>query len=199
MGISLKTTTGKIIASVALVGTAAAVAGLGTFGAFTSTTAASQDVEAGTVQIGIGATGNTMTTEIDGMLPGDSVTKFVTLANSGDSKLGTVSLTTKAVVVAGAKESVLTSDTVNGLRVTVESCATAWTASTCAGSTTPISNQPIVGANRDLGAISSLTAGANSYLKITTVLPDTAEDAFQGAASTVGFTFDATQRAATAN
>ena len=36
MAISLKTTSGKILASVALVGTAAAVAGMGTYGAFTS-------------------------------------------------------------------------------------------------------------------------------------------------------------------
>jgi spore coat-associated protein N len=196
MGISMKTTSGKIIASVALVGTAAAVAGLGTFGAFTATTSASQAVDAGTIKIDIASDNNTMTTPIVNILPGDTVTKFVTLDNTGDSNLGTVSLTTEAVVGKGETESLLTSDETHGLKITVESCATPWDGNTCAGSITPIANQPIIGANRDLGPVSSLTANADSYLKITTVLPATAEDDFQGAAGAVTFKFDATQRAA---
>mgnify|MGYP006197812693 CR=1 FL=1 len=50
MGISMKTTSGKLLASAALVATAAGVAGLGTYGAFTSSTAADQQVTAGTVK-----------------------------------------------------------------------------------------------------------------------------------------------------
>ena len=72
MAISLKTTSGKILASVALVGTAAAVAGMGTYGAFTSSTSASQAVTAGTVTIALGAPGpaNTLNVPVAGLLPG---------------------------------------------------------------------------------------------------------------------------------
>ncbi|WP_231497369.1 SipW-dependent-type signal peptide-containing protein [Arthrobacter sp. MA-N2] len=53
MGLNLKTTTGKVIASLALVGTAAGVAGLGTYGAFTSSTSASNTVASGIVNIAL--------------------------------------------------------------------------------------------------------------------------------------------------
>ena len=55
MGLSLKKTSTKILASVGLVATAAAVAGMGTYGAFTSSTAASASVASGTVNITLGA------------------------------------------------------------------------------------------------------------------------------------------------
>lgn len=57
MGISMKTTSGKILASVAPVGTAAAVAGMGTYGGFTSSTTADQQVTAGIVTIDLGQAG----------------------------------------------------------------------------------------------------------------------------------------------
>lgn len=200
MGISMKSTTGKIIASVALVGTAAGVAGLGTFGAFTATTSASQKVEAGTIKIGVDEKGNTMTTDIKGMLPGDSTTKFVTLANSGDSNLGTVTL--KTAPVKGT-ESLLTSDATKGLQISIESCSEAWTGSdgkfTCApGAVAALTTTPVTGSNV-LSGLSSVAAAKSDYLKITAALPQAADDTFQGAGSTVNFTFDATQRTATAN
>jgi spore coat-associated protein N len=195
MGISMKTTSGKILASVALVGTAAAVAGMGTYGAFTSTTNASQAVTSGTVEIGLGAVNNTLTTAIDGMLPGDSVTKFVTLANTGNSNLGTVTLTTAAT--AGTA-SLLTTDTTNGLKITVESCSVAWTGplgANCSGTQgTPLTTSAIVGVH-DLGTtLASLTAQKSDFLKVTTSLPKSADDTFQGKTSTISFTFAATQR-----
>jgi predicted ribosomally synthesized peptide with SipW-like signal peptide len=199
MGISMKTTSGKILASVALVGTAAAVAGMGTYGAFTSSTSASQTVKAGTIEIGIGADNNTLTTAIAGMLPGDSITKYVTLANSGDSNLGSVTLTTAATATSA---SLLTTDTTNGLKITVDSCSVAWTGTlgdTCTGTKgTPLTSSAIIGV-RDLGtSLASLTAKQSDFLKITTTLPKTADDTFQGKTSTIGFTFAATQRAETA-
>jgi predicted ribosomally synthesized peptide with SipW-like signal peptide len=200
MAISMKTTSGKILASVALAGTAAAVAGMGTFGAFTATTSASQKVEAGTIKIGIGEKGNTMTTDISGMLPGDSTTKFVTLANSGDSNLGTVTLKTAAVK---GTESLLTSDATKGLQISIESCPEAWTGAdgkfTCApGAVAALITTPVTGSNV-LSGLSSIAAGKSDYLKITAALPEAADDTFQGKGSTVNFTFDATQRTATAN
>jgi spore coat-associated protein N len=48
MQLSLTSTGGKVLASTVLIGAAASVAGLGTFGTFTSTTAASATVASGT-------------------------------------------------------------------------------------------------------------------------------------------------------
>ena len=140
MAISLKTTSGKILASVALVGTAAAVAGMGTYGAFTSSTSASQAVTAGTVTIALGAPGpaNTLNVPIAGLLPGDKVEKLVTLANTGNSDLNNVTLTTSA----GATGSLLTTDATNGLQLTIENCSVAWTGAAapynCTGTKTTV-------------------------------------------------------------
>ncbi|WP_344697351.1 TasA family protein, partial [Paenarthrobacter ilicis] len=121
MAISLKTTSGKILASVALVGTAAAVAGMGTYGAFTSSTSASQAVTAGTVTIALGAPGaaNTLNVPVTNILPGDKVEKLVTLANTGNSDLNNITLTTNA----GTTATLLTTDATNGLQLTIENCS----------------------------------------------------------------------------
>ena len=136
MGLSIKTTSGKILASVALVGTAAAVAGMGTFGAFTdSTTTVDQAVTAGTVIIDLTDPG-TLNVPVTHLLPGDSVEKFATLSNTGNSDFNTISLST--ALATGATTNLLTSDATNGLQLTIESCSTAWTvvangADTCTG------------------------------------------------------------------
>lgn len=199
MGI-MKTTSGKILASVALVGTAAAVAGMGTYGAFTSSTTASQDVKAGIVKIALGqTTADTLNVPVAGLLPGDAVEKLVTLANTGDSALGTVSLTTADTATPA---SALSTDATNGLQLLIENCSAAWTGAaapyTCSGTkTTVLASSPIIGANRALANLTALTNGKTDNLKVTTTLPSAAPDAFQGVASTISFNFSATQRAAT--
>jgi predicted ribosomally synthesized peptide with SipW-like signal peptide len=201
MGITLKTTASKIIASAALVGTAAAVAGLGTYGAFTSTTSASQDVTAGTVNIALAASGvdNTLNVPVAGVLPGDKVEKLVKLTNGGNSALNNITLDTSA----GATGSLLTSDPVNGLQLTIENCATAWTGTaapyTCTGgATTVLASSPILTVTpKTLANLSSLTAGQFDNLMVTTALPASAPNTLQGLTSTIGFTFTATQRTAT--
>ncbi|WP_104044887.1 TasA family protein [Arthrobacter sp. ZGTC412] len=205
MGISMKTTSGKILASVALVGTAAAVAGLGTYGAFTSTTQADQAVTAGSVAIDLGkGAPNTLETAITDMLPGDSVAKFVTLTNSGTSALNNVTLTTST-----ANPSALTTNQTNGLKLTIESCPAAWTPGATAGTydckggaTTVVPVQPMIPtgtASTALGGVpSSLTAGGIDHLKITTSFPTAAlQTEFPGnPTSTIKFSFTGTQRAA---
>lgn len=194
MGISMKTTSGKILASVALVGTAAAVAGMGTYGAFVGSTSASQDVEAGTVVIALGdGTANTLNVPVVGLLPGDSVEKIATLSNSG-SALNAVTLT-----VSTTAPSVLTTNLTDGLQLTIESCSVPWTpaagADTCGGTkATVLAKGSIIGANKALANLSALAAGSADLLKVTTSLPATADNTFQGASTTIAFDFTATQR-----
>ena len=55
MGLNLKSTSSKVLASAALLAAAAGVAGMGTYGGFTTSTSASADVKAGTVRFEVGA------------------------------------------------------------------------------------------------------------------------------------------------
>lgn len=200
MGISMKTTSGKILASVALVGTAAAVAGMGTYGAFSSSTSASQAVTAGTVKVALGAPGaaNTLNVPVTGLLPGDTVEKLVTLENTGNSGLNKVTLTTDA----GATASLLTTEAVDGLQLAIENCSIPWTGTaapySCNGTkTTVLGSSPIIMANADLANLTALTAAKTDNLKVSTTLAKSAPNTFQGATSTISFTFTGTQRTET--
>jgi spore coat-associated protein N len=194
----------KVLASVVLVAGAASVAGLGTFGAFTSTTSASEAVSTSKVVLGLtqhSALGTTVAAT--NMVPGDTVQRAVVLTRSSDTEaFGSVKLTT-----AGGTANALTTDATDGLQLAVDQCSTGWTkaattnALTCGGTTTSIiSARHVVGTNLDLGAatttLNSSAAAAN--LRLTLSLPTTADNTFQGLANTVAFTFDATQRAAQA-
>lgn len=195
--LSLKTTTGKILASLALVGTAAAVAGLGTYGAFTSSTTASAAVNAGTMNIALGGAGgvNNLSVAADGLLPGDKMERLVTLANTGTSDLGSVVLSTTT-----ANGSALTTDAAKGLQLTVQGCSVSWAGAaapySCAGIvTTALAPTSVIGV-RTLGSLSALNHGQSDNLKVIATLPSTADDSFQGLTSSIGFQFDSTQRAA---
>jgi hypothetical protein len=60
-----------------------------------------------------------------------------------------------------------------------------------------LANGPIItGTAKTLANLTSLTATKADNLKVTTALPASADNGFQGLASTVGFTFTATQRTA---
>ena len=59
MGLNLKSTSSKVLASAALLAAAAGVAGMGTYGGFTTSTSASATVEAGTVNLDVGADSGT--------------------------------------------------------------------------------------------------------------------------------------------
>jgi len=195
---------GKVLASVALVAAAAGVAGLGTFGSFTSTTSASESVGTGTVKIDLGASGaaNRLSVAASGLVPGDTVQRAVTLTNNGSEDLSTVSLTTAATT-----SSKLDTDVTNGLQLLIESCSTGWTEAgtapaytyTCSGTTkTVLASRPIVGANQTLANLQSVASTKTDSLRVTVTLPTTADNAFQGLNSVVGFDFTGTQRTATA-
>jgi spore coat-associated protein N len=193
MAISMKTTSGKLLASAALVATAAAVAGLGTYGGFTSSTSASENVTSGTVAININDAASNLTVPATGVLPGDRIERVVALKNSGNQDLGSVTLAASTTT-----PSLLTSDGTNGLQLKVESCATGWTGApgsySCTGAVTTVAaSSPIIG-SRPVTSLASLTAGQTDSLKVTATLPTTADNTFQGLTSTIKFDFTGTQR-----
>jgi hypothetical protein len=204
MGLNLKSTTGKVLASTALVAAAASVAGLGTYGAFTSTTSASETVASGTVNVALGATGtaaNRLSVAASGLVAGDTVQRAVTLSNTGNQNLSAITLTT-----AATPTSKLDTDAVNGLQLTVDACSVPWTEAgtspaltyTCAGTVTSVlAPRPVVGANMALAGLNSVTSAAADNLRVTVTLPAAADNTFQGLSSTVNFSFTGTQRTAT--
>ncbi|HET7659791.1 MAG TPA: TasA family protein [Oryzihumus sp.] len=203
MRLSLNSTGGKVLASTVVLGAAATIAGLGTFGSFTSTTGASESAGTGTVVIGLAGSGtdNRLSVAATGLVPGDTVQRVVKLNNTGSQNLASVTLTTAATTT-----SVLDTDATNGLQLKLDSCSVPWTEAgtspaytyTCSGTTTSVlASHAVIGSAMALSNLSSLTAGASDNLKVTLSFPSAADNTFQNKSSVIGFTFDALQRTAT--
>ena len=191
--IAASSTARKVVGSLGVIGAAAAVAGMGTFGTFTdSTTPVTSTIASGTVDIDVSGPAVTVPVNRTAFVPGDSVTGVVNLVNKGTADLGSVSLTTSA-----AASNLLSTDSANGLQLTLKSCAVAWSATnTCASGETVLSTGPAVG-TRTLANPAALTVNGTDHLAFTISLPVGADNRFQGLTSTLSLKFDATQRTGT--
>jgi hypothetical protein len=186
----------KVIGSLAVVGTAAAVAGMGTFGSFTdSTTAVDATTDTGVLDIALGVAANyaTVPAITGGLIPGDYRATPFDLRNAG-----TVDWSAVNFKAAATRSSALDTDTVNGLQLTVESCSVAWVVAgpgtySCPGEVTDFYAGPIV-MDEPLQGAASLTAGGVDHLLATIAFPADATDALQGQRSDLAFTFTAMQR-----
>jgi predicted ribosomally synthesized peptide with SipW-like signal peptide len=204
MRLRLPKSRGKLLASVAVIGAAASIAGLGTYATFTSSTSASQTISSGTVTIALGATGastNRLNIGASNIAAGDTIQRSVDLINQGSLNLSAVTLTTTATT-----SSALNTDTTNGLQMVIDKCSVPWTEGgtapaytyTCSGTTSIVlASTPVVGSNMTLSNLSALTAGSTDHLRVTLTLPATAPNSMQGLTSTIQYTFTGTQRAAT--
>src|SRR5690349_16295933 len=122
---SNKGNTRKVVGSLAVVGTAAAVAGLGTFGTFSDSTApVSTTVQTGTVDINLAQPSGAVAipANVTGFVPGDSMTRAVNLSNNGTSALSSISLASSSTA-----SNALVTDTTNGLQLTIKACSVAYT------------------------------------------------------------------------
>jgi spore coat-associated protein N len=194
----------KVLLSAAALGAAASIAGLATFGTFTSSTSASQPVASGTVTINLGATGastNRLNVGATNIAAGDTIQRSVDLINSGTLDLSSVTLTTVATT-----SSLLDTNTSQGLQMAIDRCSAPWTEGgsapaytyTCSGTTsTVLASTPVVGANMTLNNLSALTAGNTDHLRVTLTLPAAAPNTLQGQSSVIQYTFTGTQRTAT--
>jgi len=191
-------TTRKVLGSLAVIGTATAVAGLGTFGTFTDTTTpVAAELTTGTVQIDLTQPATPIPATTGDLVPGDSLARTVTLTNTGTSALSTVSLGLTARTAG-----ILTTDTTHGLQLTVASCTVPWTETagpthTCSGTTAPAAGPTAAVGDHPLDVTAVLTPGGAEHLLVTLTLPTTAGNAFQGQTSTLDLTFTGVQRTAT--
>jgi predicted ribosomally synthesized peptide with SipW-like signal peptide len=192
----------KVVGSLAVIGAAAAVAGLGTFGTFTDSTSASTEVTSGTVSIDLAAGPVAFPVTTDEFVPGDSISRLVTLKNDGNSALAQI-----ALAVTSSTSTVLTTDATNGLQLTLQSCSGTWLSDgnptaptyTCSGGTAT----NVVPAGGAVGTdvltpLAGLAAGGSDQLVVRLALPTTAGNTFQGLTSTLTLEFSGTQRAGSA-
>jgi predicted ribosomally synthesized peptide with SipW-like signal peptide len=191
----------KVFGSLAVLGVAASVAGLGTFASFTSSTSASQSISSGTVSIALGASGaaNRLAVAATNLVPGDTVQRAVDLTSNSSDPLGSVTLQTSA-----SPSNALVTDS-NGLTVKVDKCSVAWTESgvapaytyTCGGTTTNILAASPAGSTSTLSSLAALSSGSSTdHLLVTLALPTAAGNALQGLSTTITYSFNGTQRAA---
>jgi hypothetical protein len=196
------TTARKIVGSLGVIGAAAAVAGLGTFGAFTdSTTPITTQVQAGKVDINLSES-TALTATATGLVPGDTVTRAITVRNDGDTALSSVTLEVTAPV-----SSILTTDKVNGLQLALRSCTVPWTPGgspeaptlTCGnGSERAITASAAAVGTFPLSGPNSLNPAGIDHLAYTITLPNSADNTFQAKKATLELKFSAVQRAASA-
>lgn len=197
-----KSTLFKVLGSIAVLGAAASIAGLGTFASFTSSTSASQSISSGTVAIALGAAGpaNRLTVAASNLVPGDTIQRAVDLTSNSSDPLGSVSLQ-----ISGSPNNALLTDA-NGLTVKVDKCSAAWTESgtapaytyTCGGTTTRILAATSVGSSASLSSLAALSsANSTDHLLVTLALPSAATNALQGLSTSITYAFTGTQRAAT--
>ena len=199
--IANSSTARKVVGSLGVLGTAAAVAGMGTFGGFTdSTTPVATTIQSGTLSIDLTQQGYSVPVTTAGFLPGDSLTRAVNLVNDGNSALGSVTLSSVPTV-----SSVLTTDITNGLQLTVKKCSVAWTQGgtaqaptyTCSGTESLVGSGPVI-ANMPINSAAALNAGGTDHLTFSISLPTTADNTFQGKTATLSLVFTGNQRTGTA-
>lgn len=188
----------RLATSVALVAGAAAVAGLGTYGSFSSSTSASESLAAGEVKIDLAnQAAQGFNVPASGLVPGDTVQRAVQLTRSGATEsFGSVLLSTSGT-------GPLVTD-VHGLKIAVDQCTVPWSKSSttkdldCNGTATSVlSIRPVVMTGQALAPVTTSLNGtsAASNLRVTLSLPTEAGNNLQNQSATIGFTFDATQRA----
>ena len=200
MRIGSRKTTGKILASVVLVGATASVAGLGTFGGFTSTTTASQSTSAGEVVLGSSAGGgHGVAVAADNLVPGDTVQRTITLTRAGETEaFGSVWLTT-----SGQSANALTA--AGGLQLAIDQCSVPWTPVgttselACSGTTSAVvAQRAVLGSEIDLAAATETLNGsaAASNLRVQLTLPGDVDNTVQGLSTVATYTSAPTPRPA---
>jgi hypothetical protein len=194
-------TRARVAASVAVLGVTGAVAGLATYGTFTDSTAPVVTTTAtGVLSIDLSEAAGAATLALfpnGGFLAGDSESSPVDLVNDGSTALSAVSLASRATT-----SSVLDTDPVDGLQLTVRDCSVDWTqvdgAWSCAGTVATLYSGRIL-LDEELPGVDSLAPGEVDHLLLTASLPTTATaGTVAGARSALDFTFTAVQRDGTA-
>jgi hypothetical protein len=184
---------------------ALAIAGAGVYAGLNAVTNGTQAVSSGTLKLvnvaGTGSGGFGLT--YSDLAPGDAQNTYVDVTDTG-----TIAARNLVLGVTGTGATALTTDATRGLHITLQSCALPWVAGVCASPTTVINNAAVTTLAATPASVVSGAVTKNSayHYKITTTLPDSSEtttngtlpgSTIQNLSTTLTFTFDEAQRAAT--
>ncbi len=183
----------KLLLTIAALGAAASIAGLGTFATFTSSTSASHTIASGTLSLT--SPFSRLGTGASPIAAGDTMQRGIDLSYSGSISFGSATLTTSAT-----SSSLLDTDATNGLQIAIDKCSQAWTESgppytyTCGGSTSSVlASRALIGSSMALSNL-TLTSGSTDHLRVTITFPSAAGNTLQNQSSTINYTFTGVQR-----
>ena len=163
-----------------------------------------QSVTSAKLSIALTDNGAGFTQSVSGILPADTVMRYVDVTNNG-----TADATNLTLAVASSASNKLTTDTTNGLQIAIASCSGTWTPAggACSGTITPlVASMPLstlTGGGTTLVS-STFAQGEVARLRVTLSLPAQSEtttngtlpaNSIQNLSTTLTYTFAVTQRA----
>ncbi|OLE31199.1 MAG: hypothetical protein AUG43_00840 [Actinobacteria bacterium 13_1_20CM_3_68_10] len=155
----------KLLLSIAVLGSAASIAGVGTFATFTSSTSTSHTIASGTLSLT--APVNRLGTGASPIAAGDTMQRAIDLSYSGTISFGSATLTTSAT-----SSSLLDTDATNSV----------------------VASRALIGSSIALSNL-TLAAGSTDHLRVTVTLPSSADNTLENKSSTIDYTFTGVQRA----
>jgi spore coat-associated protein N len=156
----------------------------------TNAASATADTEAG----GVVLRGDDHATEAeivggDGLVPGQAVERTFAISNRSRDAFRVVTLRTVATTT-----SLLDSEPVNGLQLSFDACSVPWErrlqdSYSCPGKQAVVlPPHPVIG-DFSLRGLSANTPGGGDHLRLTMLLPSSADNRFQGQKSQIRFSF----------
>lgn len=146
----------------------------------------------GIVLQGTGLTSEATIASGDGLVPGRAIERTLPVSNRSHDSFDVITLRTLATT-----SSLLDSDPVNGLQFSIEACSVPWTREdstlgtsySCPGRQAVVLRQrPIIG-HVQLEGLSAISPRGTDYLRLTTLLPSSADNRFQGQTSQIRYSF----------
>jgi hypothetical protein len=187
--------------------------GAGVYAGLTATATGTQTVSSGTLSLTLSPTAPSggFGQTISNMAPGDQDNVYVKLLNGG-----TLAATGLTLGVTGTGGTLLTTDAVKGLAVTITGCTVAWTVTTgtpgsaaCTGGTTStvLASTPVATLSGTPSALtpSTLTVNEALFLQVNLTLPNQSENTLngtlpsptiQGLSTVLTYSFNEAQRTA---
>jgi spore coat-associated protein N len=168
---------------------------------FTATKTKQHTIATGTMDVNLADQATAFTVDVSDMVPGDHAERFVNLHTSGTLTMQNVKLAASAGC-GGCASSALDADATDGLQLQVDTCDQVWTLH--AGDTATCDSGNAASVMAQGRVIFGATTLDNidldttvDYLRFQWLLPNTADDSFQGLTSTIEYTFTGTQPANT--
>jgi spore coat-associated protein N len=140
-----------------------------------------QGVTSGTLSLTMASNGAGFTSNVSNLAPGDVVNRYVALTSGGSLAGNGLSL-----YVVDSTPTKLTTDSTNGLQLTVKSCSVAWnpTAGTCGGTATTLASAALANIGSLANATSlvngAIASGTTYNLQVSLQLPNQNETTING-------------------